>query len=107
MMVSMFISLLAGSLGSQELEVVVVEQEALNNNGTNNPLLTRAAELSGGHRDSRLEILFTVSRGYSANQLQSVTAFMNALEKENVMNIPSEISLQTLNIQAVNRFPVV
>lgn len=50
--------------------------------------LTRAEEVSGEHRDSRLEILFTLSWGNSPNQLQSVTAFMNAVEEENVMHAP-------------------
>lgn len=85
----------------------MVERKALNNNNGKKTLLARAAQISGEHRDSRLKILFTLSSGNSANQLQSVTAFMNAVEEENVMDIPMEIRLQTLNIQAVNRFLIV
>lgn len=91
----------------------MLEREALNNNGSRfrqkkNPVffLTSTAEVSGEHRGSRLEILFSLSSGNSANQLQSVTAFMNSVEEENVMDIPLEISLQALNIQAVNRYPI-
>lgn len=85
----------------------MVERKALNNNNGKKTLLARAAQISGKHRDSRLKILFTLSSRNSANQLQSVTAFMNAVEEENVMDIPMEIRLQTLNIQAVNRFLIV
>lgn len=68
--------------------------------------LTKAAEVSGEHRDSRLKILFTLSWGNSANQLQSVTAFLKSVEEENVMDVSLEISLQAVNIQEVNRSPI-
>lgn len=88
----------------------MAEREALNNNGSRlgqkKMFLTRAAEVSGEHRHNRLKILFTLSWGNSANQLQSVTAFTNSVEEENVMDIPLEISLQALNIQTVNRYPI-
>lgn len=56
--------------------------------------LTKTAEASGEHRDRRLKILFTLSWGNSANQLRSVTAFLNSAEEENVMDMSLEISLQ-------------
>lgn len=68
--------------------------------------LTWAAEVSGEHRDSRLKILFTLSWGNSANQLQSVTVFTNSVEEQNVMDIPLQISLQALIIQTVNKYPI-